>query len=148
LAYFEISVFLIVPFAVNHEELTFLEVRDADHRSQLLVVLELKQASDRLTAGSTVGFFDLVDLLHVYAAIVHEEQDMVVGVGREEVFNEVAIVVRRSLGELGALGALAATLLKAILGDWRTLDEAGMRDGDHAAFVGDDVLHREVTFLG
>ena len=73
---------------------------------------------------------------------------MVVGVGREEVLDEVAVVIGRGLGELGALGALAASLLKAILGDWRTLDEARMRDGDDAAFVGDDVLHREVAFLG
>ena len=132
----------------HHEELAFLEVRDADHRGQLLVVLELKEASNRLTAGSAVGFFDFVDLLHVHAAIVHEEQDMVVGIGREEVFDEVAVVVGRGLGELGALGALASALLEAVLGDRRTFDEARMRDSDHAAFVGDDVLHREVAFLG
>ena len=69
-------------------------------------------------------------------------------VGREEVLDEVAVLVGRRLRELGALGTLAAALLEAVLGDRGALDEAGVRDGDHAAFVGHDVFHREVAFLG
>ena len=124
----------------HHEEAALVEVRDADHRGQLLVLLEVEQAGDRLAARGAGGLLDLVDLLHVDPAVVHEEQDVVVGVGGEQVLDEVAVLVGRGLGELRALGPLAAALLQAVLGDGGALDEAGVGDGDHAALVGHDVL--------
>src|SRR5690606_35969968 len=92
--------------------------------------------------GGAGALGDLVDLAGEALAVAGDEEDVVVGLRREEVLDEIVVVGIRTDD------TLAAALLGAELGDAGALDEAGVGDGDDHALVGDDVLHAEVAHVG
>ncbi len=69
--------------------------------------------------------------------------------GGEKMFDEIAFIL---LGRAFACGhaddALAAATLRAEGTDRSALDEAAVRDADDAAFVGDEILHVDLAFVG
>ena len=137
------SVFLIDALARAHDDelLAFLlgEFLDREQRGDLLAVFHRHEVGDRLAlaAGADVG--NLVDLQPVGAAAVREDHDVGVRRRDEEVADEVLFA------RAHADAALAAAALRAVGGDRRPLDVAGVGDRDRHVFVGDQVLDPELA---
>ena len=86
--------------------------------------------------------------LDIHAARVREEHEVVVCAGGEEVLDEVALLRRVRLAGGHADDALAAPALGAVGGDGGALDEAGVREGDDDALVGDEVFDGDFALVG
>jgi hypothetical protein len=123
----------------HDEEAVLGEVLHAKHGGDLFALGEPEEGGDGLALRGAGALGDVVDLLRMALADAGEEEDVVVRRGGEEVLHEVLLV------GLGADDALAAALLRAVVGDGGALDEAEVGDGDDAALVGDDVLHAELA---
>ena len=110
-------------------------------RGDLLAFLHRDEVGDRLALAARADVGDLVDLQPVAAAAVGEDHDVGVGRGDEEVADEVL------LARAHADAPLAAAPLRAVGGDRRPLDVAGIRDGDRHVLVGDQILDAELAAL-
>ena len=107
---------------------------EGEHALDPLARTELQQVRHVLALGVAGAFRHFVALDAIDTAHVGEEkQPVVVGRGEEMLHHVV-------LAQAGALDALTAAVLAAVVGGERGLDVAGARDGvDHGA-VGDEVL--------
>ena len=112
---------------------------EGDH---LLVVLEGDEVLDVLAPGGGGRLGQVVDLQGVGVAPVGEDQEGVVGLGEEELLDEILV-----LG-LHAQLALAPALLAPVGGQGGALDVAGLGHGDHHLLVRDHVLHADVAGEG
>ncbi len=62
--------------------------------------------------------------------------------------DEIGILRRVALARGHANDAASSAALRAIAGDVRALDQRAVRDGDDHALVGDQVLDRDLAFVG
>src|SRR3954447_24112191 len=123
----------------EHQEVLFLaEVLDREHVRDLLAGLELQELGDRPAHAGAASLRDLVDPPRVNAALVREEQEVVVGVGDEQVLDEVAFAGFRPLNPA------AAAALAAVGADRQPLDVPFVRHGDDHVLGGDQVLEIQV----
>ena len=71
------------------------------------------------------------------------------GRGREEMLDEISFVfLRRALSRRHADDAFATAPLRAERAHRRALDEAAVRDANDRSFVGDEILHVDLAFVG
>ena len=108
----------------------FFEIAYGEHGADGFAGLQSDQIADVLAAagGAYVGNF--VDLEPVDAAFVGEDQNVGVGGGDEEVFDEIFFA------GLHAGASAAAAALHAVGGDRRALHVAGVAEGDGDLLVG------------
>ena len=67
----------------------------------------------------------------------------------EEMLDEIALFfLGRAFARGHADDAFAAASLRAKRADRGALDEAAVGDADDAAFVGDEILHVDLAFVG
>src|SRR5208337_3177429 len=115
----------------------FFEVAHGQHGADGFAGLQADQVADVLAAagGAYVGNF--VDLEPVDAAFVGEDENVSVGRGDEEVFDEIFVAGLHA----GAAGA--TTALHAVGGDRRALHVAGVAEGDGHLLVGDEIFQND-----
>src|SRR3984893_12475825 len=61
-------------------------------RSDFFFRAQLKQIRDGAAFGCAAHLWNFIDLFHVAAACLDEEHEGIMGAGREEVFNESALI--------------------------------------------------------
>src|SRR6185369_5523987 len=107
---------------------------DGQHGADGFARLQANQVADVLAfaGGADVGNF--IDLQPVNPAGVGEDENVGVRGGDEQMLDEIFVAGAHA----GAPGASAA--LHAVGGDRRTLQVAGVADGDRDLFVGDQVF--------
>src|SRR5919108_250414 len=131
---------------------------DASDRADLVVGVEVDDAhthrvaplrrdvvgvdADRFALGLASALGNFVHLEPVHLAEVGKEEQVGVGGGDEEVFDDVLFF------RLHARDALAPATLAAVGLDVRALDVARARDGDDHLLVGQEVLDRQLRRLG
>ena len=119
----------------GHEDVVLLiELGDRQHGGDLLALDERKEVHDRLATGVARAFRHFVHLEPVHAAPVGEAEDVVVGIGDEELVDEVVVLHARRL-----LAAPAA-LLCAVVGERLALEVAAVRQRDDHVFRCDQVF--------
>ena len=115
-----------------------LVLRQRHDRGDALAFFERQKVDQRLAARLRRGKRQPPDLLLVDLAARGEEQHRRVRVRDEELGDEI-LLARRHAG-----AALAAALLRPVLGERHALDVAGMADGDDHVLALDQVLVLEV----
>ena len=105
---------------------------------QAFARLEWQQVHHRFAFGVAPRLRQFVDFEPVDFAAVGEAEHGVVGVGDDELFDEVFVFDRR------CRFAFAATALRFVVGERLRLDVAFVREGDDAVFFGNQVFEREV----
>ena len=115
-----------------------LVLRQRHDRGDPLALFERQEVDQRLAARLRRGERQPPDLLLVDLAARGEEQHRRVRVRHEELGDEI-LLARRHAG-----AALAAALLRPVLGQRHALDVAGMADGDDHVLALDQVLVLEV----
>ena len=124
-----------------NRKVSLAELLDRQDGGDLLVLANIDQVDDRLALGGAAPLGNLVDLEPVHAAGVGEAEQVVLGRGDEELFDEILF-----LGLHAGL-ALAAAPLGAVEVHGAALDVAGVGDGDHHLLVLDGVLQGDVGGL-
>ena len=89
----------------------------------------MENTGNRASFRCTRSFGDLVYLLYIDAAVVHDEENVVMGVGREDVFDEVFFV------GVASLDARAAAFWGAVFAIAGALDESLVGNCDEATFA-------------
>ena len=115
-----------------------LKVGCRDDGRQVLVLLELHQAGNRLAARGRRGLRNFVHLEPVDAALRAEQQNVTVRRGDEQILDEIF------LARFRADAALAAARLVAVHIHRRALDVARVADGDGHVHVGDQVFQLDL----
>ena len=103
--------------------------------------LERQQVHHRLAARAAPGLGQLVDLEPVHLAAVGEAQHRVVGVGDEQLLDEVLVLDRG-----GGLAAPAAPL-RLVFGERLALGIAGVRKRHHHVLRLDQVLGGQIEVI-
>ncbi len=111
---------------------------DRQNRIDLLTVFQRQQINDRLAARSRTSLRHIVYLHPVHAPLIGEAQDEIMGIGDEQVVDEVIILV------LGCLTAAATALLRTIFVHLLRLHVAAMRQGHHHILGRNQVFHAHV----
>src|SRR5712691_8124257 len=139
-----VEVGLLHPAQAGHKEDVAArgEVADGHAGGDAFVLAQRQQIHHRLALGLASALGDLVHLQPVHLAEVGEEQQIGVGGGNEEIFDDVLF-----LG-LHAGHAFAAPPLATVGLDVRPLDVPGARDRDHHLLVGEEVLDGQLGRLG
>ncbi len=119
-----------------------LEAAHGQRGAHPLAFRQLERVHERLAACGAPEQRELVDLEPVDAPARGEEEDVGVGRGDEEAIDEVL------LPGLGALDALPAAALRAVLREGRPLDVARVGDGHHHLLLDDQVLGADATHRG
>ena len=131
------------PHAGRHEDVlvrrkaAFL-AGERQHDGDLLAVLQRKHVDDGASARATRPLRNLPHLEPVEPPAIGKTQDVVVGVGDEQLVDPIVF--------LGGRGLLAATpaLLGAVLGQRLALDVPAVAQGHHHVGRGDQVFGAEV----
>ena len=110
----ESGVFLTVPMTVAMK--MYFVVDEFLHRQDgvdLFALFQREEIDDRLAAAGAAALRRFVNLQPVAAAAVGEAQDVVVGIGDEQVIDEILILDRRRLlaATAAALGAVVGKRL-------------------------------------
>ena len=110
---------------------------------------QLEQVRDGATFRGAAHLGNFVNLLDVSAPGFGEEHQVIVRGRGEEMLDEIAFFfLGRAFARGHADDAFAAAALRAECADGGALDEAAVRDADDAAFVGDEILHVDLAFVG
>ena len=121
----------------HDQEVVFVELGMREHGRDLFAFIEGEERFDGLAFGDAAAFGDLVDLFGHTLAVGGDEQDIVVGLGSEEMLHKILFV------SIGADDAFAAAFLRAEIGHAGAFDEPEVRDCDDHAFIRDDIFHPE-----
>src|SRR5438093_321986 len=109
---------------------------------------QLKNVGNRSAFSRASHLRNLVNFFDVGASRFREKHQIVVRRGGEKMLDEIAFLF---LGRTFARGhpdhALAAAALRAKGAHSCALDETAVGDADDAAFVGDEILHVDLTFI-
>ena len=110
---------------------------------------KLEHVGDGAAFGRAAHLGNLVNFLDVSAPAGREEHQVIVRGGGEEMLDEIAfLLLGRAFARGHADHAFAAAPLRAKCAHRGALDEAAVRDADDAAFVGDEILHVDLAFVG
>ena len=110
---------------------------------------QFEHIRDRAALGGAAHLRNFVNLLDVSAARFGEEHQVIVRGRGEEMLDEIAFFfLGRAFARGHADDALAAAALRAKGADGGAFDEAAVGDADDAAFVGDEILHVDLAFVG
>src|SRR5712691_4237775 len=115
----------------------FFEIAHREHGADRFSGLQADEVADVLAAAGGADVRNFVDLEPVDTAFVGEDQDVGVGGGDEEVFDEILLAGLHA----GASGSTAA--LHAVGGDGRALHVAGMAEGEGNLLVGDEIFEND-----
>ncbi len=115
-----------------------VELLDRQDRGDLFAVHERQQVDDGFPAAGAPALRHVVHLDPVQTPAIGEAQHVVVGIGDEQVVDEIVF-----LGRSGLLATTAA-LLRPVVGEWLGLHVAGMRQRHHHILGRDQVLHTQV----
>ena len=118
-------------------ERAFFAGQRQDH-VDLFAILQREHVDDRAPARAARALRHFPDLEPVQPASVGETQDVVVGVGDEELVDPVVFLGRRGLL------AAPATLLRPVLAQRLALDIAAVAERDHHVGRGDQVFGAQV----
>ena len=112
---------------------------EREHRDDLLAILEIEHVDDRTTLRGARALGQLEHLLVVDAALIGEQQQVIVGRRHEHVGDKVTL--RR--GRAG--DAATAAALRRVLASARALDIAKVAARDHGLFFVDQLLGEDLT---
>src|SRR6266851_1553481 len=115
----------------------FFEIADGEHGADGFSGLQADEVADVFAPAGGADVRNFVDLEPVDAALVGEHQDVGVGRGDEEVFDEILFASLHA----GATGSTAA--LHAVGGKRRALHVAGMTEGHCDLLVGDEIFEND-----
>ena len=124
----------------HEDEVFFVESLHRQHGGDLFAFDEREKIDDGPAARGARAFGHFVDPQPIAAAPAGEAQHCVMGVGDEELVDEVFVLHR------GGLFAAPAAPLGAVIGEWLALEVAGVRERHHHVFGRDQVF--EVDFGG
>ncbi len=129
------------PAGGEKHELVVAVLAHRQHRVDALVLLQRQQVDDRLAAAGVAGLRQLVDLHPVNAAAAGEAQQRVVGIGDEQLVDEILFL------DAGRGLALAAALLLPVPVQGLRLGITRVRERHHHVLLLDEVLQAEVQAL-
>ncbi len=118
--------------------LVFVELLDRQDRGYLFAVHERQQVDDRFAAAGAPALRHVVDLDPVQSPAIGETQHVVVGIGDEQVVDEIVFLGRRGLL------AAAAALLGPVVCERLGLHVACVRQRHHHVLGRNQVLHAQV----
>src|SRR2546423_12325210 len=107
------------------------KIFDRKNIGDLLVFLERKQVRDRPALACAAHLGNVVNAPLVHPSLIGKEQQIIVGVGDEEVLDEIAFAA------FGAFDSAAAAALRAIGIHRQSLDVSLVADGDDNLFLRD-----------
>ena len=122
----------------HKDEVPVVEGLDRQYRVDLLVLLEMQEIVDRLATRAPAALRDRVYLHPIHPAPAGKAQDVVMGVGNEQTFDEVVFFGG------GRLLAPPAALLGPVVGQRLGFDVAGVRQRNHDVGGRDKVFEVEV----
>ncbi len=122
------------------EEYIFIldELAHRQHRVDLLASFQRQQIHDRPAARNTAALRHFIDLEPIHAAAIGETQNVIMGIGDEQIVDEIVFLGR------GGLLAATAAFLRFIFVETLRLHVAAMRQRDHYVFRRNQVFHAHV----
>ena len=130
------AVFFTTPLCVANmrNASAFEKILNRQNIRGLLIFLKFQQVRDRSPLARSAHFRHVVHALLVDPTLIGEKQQIIVRVGDEQMFDEVAFLA------LSPFDAAATAGLSAIRVAGQSLDVAIVRDGDDDVFLRDEAF--------
>ena len=120
----------------------------SDDVCNFFAMLQLQYIGDTPPLRGSAEVGDFMHALDVNPAGVREEHQIIMGIGREQMLDEIAgLLIGGCLARFHADHAFSSTALGAEGTSVRAFDQAVVRDSDHHRFVSNEILNGHFAFV-